>query len=192
MDIKIHNLNKKYGEQSILKNYAVDFKDNAITCIMGVSGCGKTTLIRILAGLETKNSGIIEGIEGRLITMVFQEERLCENLSVKMNLRLVCKNKISDEELKYHLKEVGLEGVLEKSVSTLSGGMRRRVAIVRAMITESDIIIMDEPFKGLDEELKKHVIAYVRKNSIGKTLIVVAHDMQAIEFLRPDKVVQMS
>ena len=191
MSIKIDDLCKNYGEQTIFHHYNACFADNSVTCIMGPSGCGKTTLVRILAGLEKKDAGTIEGIEGTLQAVVFQEDRLCEHLSVKMNLRLVCATNVTDEELETQLQAVGLVGTLDKRVSHLSGGMKRRVAIVRALIAEHDILIMDEPFKGLDEELKQLVITHVRKKSKGKIVLIVLHDTQEVTALCPDQVLHL-
>lgn len=188
MQIKIEGLCKTYGEQNIFHNYCACFEEDSITCIVGASGCGKTTLLRILAGIEEVNAGMLEGIEGKRRAVVFQEDRLCEHLSVKMNLRLVCEKEVTEQALEEELTRVGLEGVLEKRVSLLSGGMKRRVAIVRAMIAQSDILLMDEPFKGLDEALKERVIQYVREKSKGKIALIVVHEMKEVELLQADKV----
>ena len=188
MHIKIDGLCKTYGVQNIFHDYCACFEEGRITCIVGPSGCGKTTLLRILAGIEEMNAGTLTGINEKTKAVVFQEDRLCEHLSVKMNLRLVCEKEVTEQELEEQLTLVGLKGVLKKRVSLLSGGMKRRVAIVRAMIVKSDLLLMDEPFKGLDEELKKQVIQYVREKSKGKTLLVVLHEAQEVELLQADKV----
>ena len=124
------------------------FPEGKTTCIRGRSGCGKTTLIRLLLGLDIPDKGKIEGISDRKISAVFQEDRLCENLSAASNIRLVCTETISDRELEEAYKAVALQ----KPVRELSGGMRRRVSILRALQADSDCVIMDEPLRGLDEK----------------------------------------
>lgn len=124
------------------------FPEGKTTCIRGRSGCGKTTLIRLLLGLDIPDKGKIEGISDRKISAVFQEDRLCENLSAASNIRLVCTETISDRELEEAYKAVALQ----KPVRELSGGMRRRVSILRALLADSDCVIMDEPLRGLDEK----------------------------------------
>ena len=99
MDIKVDHVSKAYGEQQILRDLCCVFPEGKTTCIRGRSGCGKTTLIRLLLGLDIPDKGKIEGISDRKISAVFQEDRLCENLSAASNIRLVCAKTISDREL---------------------------------------------------------------------------------------------
>lgn len=189
MSIRLNNISKSYGELNLFHNYSVTIKENKITCIMGPSGVGKTTFLHILLGLEKIDSGKIEGLEGKTFTAVFQEDRLIKNMDSIKNVQLVCKNKISKESLVKEFAQVGLKGFEDKPVYKLSGGMKRRVAIVRAVVPESDIIIMDEPFKGLDKNLKKKVIQYVKAKTIGKTVIIVTHDLDEIKELDGEKLV---
>jgi NitT/TauT family transport system ATP-binding protein len=90
----------------------------------------------------------------------------------------VCGKNISEALVKEHFKEVGLTEYESKQVKSLSGGMRRRVALIRAMLAESNLLILDEPFKGLDENLRQQVIQYVKRHSTGKTVVVVTHDRE--------------
>ena len=152
MDIKVDHVSKAYGEQQILRDLCCVFPEGKTTCIRGRSGCGKTTLIRLLLGLDIPDKGKIEGISDRKISAVFQEDRLCENLSAASNIRLVCAKTISDRELEEAYKAVALTEVWQKPVRELSGGMRRRVSILRALLADSDCVIMDEPLRGLDEK----------------------------------------
>lgn len=180
MDIVIENLCKKFNEKSIIENINVVFMDKKFNYIMGESGGGKTTLLNILMGLENFDSGNIKGIQGRNIATVFQEDRLCEDFNSITNVRLVTnmdKNIIADE-----LAMVGLGKDLHKPVIKLSGGMRRRVAIVRAMLADSEILILDEPLKGLDDETKKNVIEYIKIKAENKLVIMVTHDEDEILF----------
>ncbi len=181
-NIELKNITKKYGDKTVIDNLTLSFPKGETTCIMGPSGCGKTTLLRILASLETPDSGEITGAEGS-VSFVFQEDRLCEDFSVLSNIRLVTGKNCSKEKILSHIKELGLEDYSDTAVSKLSGGMKRRVAIARGICFDADIVIMDEPFKGLDETLKKTVMDYVKKHTENKTLICVTHDRSEAEYL---------
>lgn len=187
MDIKVDHVSKAYGEQQILRDLCCVFPEGKTTCIRGRSGCGKTTLIRLLLGLDIPDKGKIEGISDRKIRAVFQEDRLCENLSAASNTRLVCTETISDRELEEAYKAVALTEVWQKPVRELSGGMRRRVSILRALLADSDCVIMDEPLRGLDEKTRTKTIDYILKKTEGKTLIFVTHEEQEAVWLKADK-----
>ena len=178
MNININNLTKKYGKKKILKNFSLEIEAGKVTALMGKSGFGKTTLIRILMGLEKYDEGKITGLENQKISTVFQEDRLCENLSAITNISIVCEKETSIREISAELEKIGLKESQNKPVKTLSGGMKRRVAIIRCIMAKSDIIIFDEPLKGLDEITKKNVINYLKEKIRGKTVIIVTHDIE--------------
>lgn len=188
MDIKVVNLNKSFNGQQVLNNVSMAFKNGKITCLMGASGKGKTTLANIMMGLQKADSGHIEGLQGKKISAVFQEDRLIEHWDAVKNIFLVCRKDFTEDYIHKNLNKIGLTDYEKKPVSSLSGGMRRRVAIVRALLAEYDVLIMDEPFKGLDFELKKQVIGYVKKMTEGKTVIIITHDKDEIEMLKADLV----
>lgn len=181
-NIVIRHLCKQYEGKKVLNNASFDFPKGQTTCIMAPSGKGKTTLLRILMGLEQADEGTILGMEGLKKSAVFQEDRLCENLSASANIRLVSLKKIpggKQQEIKdIHeaMEEIGLSGCEDQPARELSGGMRRRVALLRALYADWDILFLDEPFKGLDEETKEKAIAYTKKCCQGKTVIFVTHD----------------
>ena len=181
-DIAVKNLTKSFGENLVLDNFSYIFPQNRISSIMGRSGCGKTTLLNILMGLLLPDSGEITGITKKLAP-VFQEDRLCEGFSVSANLRLTARQIISDKVIADNLSAVDLEGLENKRVSELSGGMKRRVAIVRAVLSGNDILIMDEPFKGLDEKTRRTTAEYILSNSAEKTIIMVTHDIDEVELM---------
>lgn len=183
MDITVNHITKSYQGKKVLENVSMKFLSNKITCIMGTSGVGKTTLLHILMGLIKPDEGSIEGLEGKTISAVFQEDRLCEAFDAITNVRMVIGNKKSTREICDEFRQVSLESYEGKQVSQLSGGMKRRVAIVRAVMMEADLYIMDEPFKGLDEELKRQVILYVKEKLKGKTVIIVTHEKSEVELL---------
>lgn len=178
MNINISNLTKKYGKKEIFKNFSLEIEAGKVTALMGKSGFGKTTLIRILMGLEKYDEGKITGLENQKISTVFQEDRLCENLSAITNISIVCEKETSIREISAELEKIGLKESQNKPVKTLSGGMKRRVAIIRCIMAKSDIIIFDEPLKGLDEITKKNVINYLKEKIRGKTVIIVTHDIE--------------
>lgn len=178
MNINISNLTKKYGKKEIFKNFSLEIETGKVTALMGKSGFGKTTLIRILMGLEKYDEGKITGLENQKISTVFQEDRLCENLSAITNISIVCEKETSIREISAELEKIGLKESQNKPVKTLSGGMKRRVAIIRCIMAKSDIIIFDEPLKGLDEITKKNVIRYLKEKIRGKTVIIVTHDIE--------------
>ena len=180
MAIKIENLSKSYDDKQVFQNLNMELEEGKITCIMAPSGKGKTTLLRILIGLEKADCGTVTGIKEKNISVVFQEDRLCENLNVLSNIRLVQKEKI---EIREGLEAVGLLDCCHQSVRELSGGMKRRVAILRALYAKWDILFLDEPFKGLDKETKERVIEFLRKSCEGKTVICITHEEKEAEAL---------
>lgn len=182
--VEIAQLSKAYGEKQVLHQLSATFPEGETTCIMGRSGCGKTTLFRLMMGLETPDSGSISGIQGKRISAVFQENRLCENLSAVSNVRLVCANRFSRPQIEQSFAEVGLDGCLDQPVRELSGGMKRRVAIVRALLTDFDLLFLDEPFKGLDLETERLTAAYLLRKTAGKTVFLVSHDPNGAERMK--------
>lgn len=185
MDIKINNLSKAYDGQTVLSNFTHTFKEGTTTCIMGKSGVGKTTLLSILMGLENADSGQINGLSDKKISAVFQEDRLCMNLTALLNIKMVLpKNShISDEKIISLLSKIGIDASDKKTVSEYSGGMCRRVAILRALLADFDLLIMDEPLKGLDPETKSSVIALIKEYTAGKTVILTTHDPTDVDAL---------
>ncbi len=182
--LMIKEITKSYGKQKVLENISFNLNESERICIYGKSGIGKTTLLRIIAGLEKADSGEITFV-GK-VSMVFQEDRLLENTDVYTNLYCVLGSRFDKAEADMHLKEVGLEGAGNKIVSELSGGMKRRVAIVRCMMKSSEIILLDEPFKGLDTILKDNIIRYVVKYLNGRAVIMVTHDISEAEKIQAE------
>ena len=181
-DIVITGLSKSFGEKQVLKDFSLSFPVGKTSVLMGPSGCGKTTLLRLIAGLETPDAGSILGVPER-ISFVFQEDRLAERLSAYRNLRLVLGKQVPKETVRQHLKELKLLEEEKKPVHTFSGGMKRRLAIARAMLYPSSLVILDEPFKGLDAALKAEVMDYVKRHRDGRTLILVSHDREEAAFM---------
>ena len=172
-DIIIKNLCKSFGNNLVLKNVNLKIKEGSITCIMGQSGQGKTTILNILMGFEKADSGEILNLPKNK-SAVFQENRLCENFSVFSNIRLV-NDDVTEDTILSHLCAVGLKNQAYQKVSTLSGGMKRRVALVRAILAKKDILFLDEALKGLDEDTKEATIQYILKNCKDTTVLMVTH-----------------
>lgn len=185
--IEICHLKKAYGEHVIFSNLTMELKKGAVTCLMAPSGAGKTTLLRILAGLEQADGGKIGGLEALRKSMVFQEPRLAEELTAAANIQLAVrrrmfgKEKRSSRHLVEEMEELGLSGCENQAVSELSGGMRQRVAVLRAMRMDADFLLLDEPFRGLDAGTKKKTMNYIRRKGKEKTMLLVTHDLEEAE-----------
>jgi len=185
-DIIIDKLNKSFDGKKVLSDFSTVLKYGEVNCIMGQSGCGKTTLLNIIMGIDSSFSGSISEIPRR-IACVFQEDRLCEDFSALTNLRIVAANHaIKDDDIRNKcikvLSELGLSKCMMQAVKTLSGGEKRRVAIGRALVFDSELIILDEAFKGLDSKTKLSIMQYVKQSCEGKTVIVVTHYIEEAEF----------
>lgn len=180
-EIKIENISKCYDKKCILKDTNLTIDSEKIMCIMGESGSGKTTLARIIMGITNPDAGRICGIDNLKKAMVFQEDRLIENATVYTNLYCILGNRFSKSTVDKHLEELGLKDIGYKMIKELSGGMKRRVAIARAILTDFDVIILDEPFKGLDERNKKITIEYVKKYCMNKIALIITHDIDEVK-----------
>lgn len=188
-DIRISHLNKSYDGKPVLEDVSLRFEAGIVTAICAPSGKGKTTLLRILAGLEKPDSGEITGVpEGTVIAYQFQEPRLFPSVSVLDNVMLVLHGKRNDIRARAlsMLSALGItEDDAEKRPQALSGGMRQRAAVARLLLfaqeTEAPLILLDEPFQGLDDERKRSVIALFKKVLSGKTVLFVTHDETEIE-----------
>ncbi len=176
--ISIKDISKSYGEKEVLNGFSMDISKGQTICLMGKSGCGKTTLINIILGLEKADGGTVSGVPSKT-AVVFQEDRLFENYTTLSNIKAVS-NKETAESL---IEAMGLQGSEKQPVSKLSGGMKRRVAIARCLAFDADFVVMDEPFKGLDDKTKQSVMNYVKKRLEGKTALIVSHDINEAKAL---------
>lgn len=169
----------------VFRDFSASFSIGQQTAVLAQSGRGKTTLLHLLAGLIKPIGGKVyypAGSEDKpSFSMVFQEDRLLEYESVQKNCKLV-KGNLPDGLIKETLKKAGLSQYIEKKVSALSGGEKRRCAIVRALLADYDVLLLDEPFTGLDGETKTAMMKLVKDSTIGKTMILVTHDEKEAEF----------
>lgn len=175
MEIQVHNLCKSYGGETVLRD--VTFTAGpGVTCLMAPSGAGKTTLLRILLGLEAADSGTVQVPNGCRWAAAFQEDRLLEQLDAMGNLRFVLGKDFREETAAALLTELGLGDVGAKPVRDFSGGMKRRLALARALLAPSDALALDEPFTGLDEENRARCLALIRRTAEEKPVLLVTHD----------------
>ncbi len=181
-NIVVDNVSKSFGENKVLDSFSCTFHGGEFNFIMGRSGSGKTTLFMICAGLMQPDSGTVSGVDTKHIGAVFQEDRLCLQFSALRNIKIACAGKISDDEIIMALNDVGITEVRNKPVKDFSGGMKRRVAIVRAVLCGADTLFFDEPFKGLDETTKLSVMNFVKQRTAGKTVIIITHDESDAQF----------
>ncbi len=187
--MEIKNLCKAFDDKLIFNKFSAIIPDGKITFIVGSSGSGKTTLLRILAGLDNKYTGEINGI-AKNCSIVFQEPRLFPYLSVKENVRIV-RNDDNPDKLKELLEIVELDGDALLLPKELSGGMKMRVSLARALYYDADIMFMDEPFSALDEELKSRMIPKIFSKLTGKTVVIISHDLNDVS-LYADHVIDLN
>ena len=182
MRIEVRDLDKSYHGKVVLRDVNLIFEEGKIYCLMGASGRGKTTFLRILSGLETPDGGAVIKGDGAM-SGVFQEDRLCESVDAVGNVAMICRRKDAAAYARDMLLRVLPEDSLKKPVSALSGGMRRRVAVIRALAAESEFVFMDEPFTGLDEDTRRRVISCILEFLRGRTLLVVTHQREDAQLL---------
>ena len=187
--IRIENINKRYGDNIIFNNFQIDFYENKINCILGKSGCGKTTLLNIISGVVKNDESDFKGIEDLGVSYIFQDDRLIDWLSVEDNIKLVIKKYYDEAKVnelcEKYLKLVGIYEYKNYYPQRLSGGMRQRVNIARAFIYPSKIIIMDEPFKSIDIKNKQIIMENFKKilEEDNRTVLFVTHDIDEALYL---------
>ncbi len=179
--IKAENISKSFGEKAVISDLSFFIEHERVTLVVGPSGVGKTTLLRILAGLEKADTGEINGLENKRIVYLFQEDRLFPWLTAQENVAAVSEEKGRKEKALSLLSELLLGDAAKKFPHELSGGMSRRVAIARALMADGDVIILDEPFQGLDAESEKRSLEVIKKYCEGKTVIAVTHDTKQFD-----------
>lgn len=176
--IELVNVSKKYANTPVYENFSLGIEEGKITCLLGASGCGKTTLLNMLAGL-TPYEGRIGNMPER-ISYIFQEERLLPNLTVKQNVALVLGKNADGKKISEMLEKVELSGKEDAYPAELSGGQAQRVSIARAFAYPSGLILMDEPFSSLDTALKIRLIDVFCRlwQEEKRTAVFVTHDAE--------------
>ncbi len=179
--IELKNISKSYGEKAVFSNFSLSIPKNKTTCLLGVSGKGKTTLLRLIAGLEKPDSGEITGTNGEKLSVMFQDDRLIPFLNVLKNITFTGAEQKNAERL---LTAVNLGDELNSSVDSLSGGMKRRVALARALaFPDYSLILLDEPFSGQDEATRKALTELLKTELKGKTALIITHYKDSAELL---------
>lgn len=169
-ELQICRLSKKYGELQLFSDFTVNYQRGKTYYISSPSGSGKTTLFRILCGLEQADSGIVE--RGIRYSVMFQEDRLCEDYSARRNVEMILGD--ADKAEQALLKVLDREAIC-KPCRELSGGMKRRVALVRAMEAAGDCVLLDEPFTGLDACAREAAERYIIERQQGRILLIATH-----------------
>jgi NitT/TauT family transport system ATP-binding protein len=195
MSLEIKNLYKSFGQVTLFSNFSTELYENTITCILGPSGCGKTTLLNIIGGVITPDAGELTGFSEKKISYIFQDPRLLPWKTAAENIGFVLDDSMATEERNKYIDTfinlVELNGFADYYPHALSGGMRQRVSIARAFAFRSDIILMDEPFKGLDVKLKTNLIRTISSiwTRDKRTVVFVTHDVDEALLLGNDIVV---
>lgn len=177
--IRFKNAYLTFSGKRVLDNFSFEIINEGVTCITGPSGCGKTTMLRVIAGLNPLDSGSFES-SFKKPAFMFQEDRLLPWLSSLSNVDAVLTESNLENSLTL-LKKVGLENEKEMIPSGLSGGMRRRVALARALAYGGDILLLDEPFKGLDAALIGRMSDLIKAQNIPT--LVITHSQEEIKLL---------
>ena len=169
--LHLKGISVNYGEKQVLQNFSATYEPDKLYVLDSPSGSGKTTLLRIIAGLSKPDAGTVD-TGGQKVAMLFQEDRLCEEYSALKNVEMVA---VSRSTAKEHLLQLLEEGDIYKPCKELSGGMKRRVALARAFAAGADILLLDEPYNGLDEENRMRVAGYIEENGKNRVVIMASH-----------------
>lgn len=183
---KISGLSVAYGNKVILEHFHLELPDRGITALAGPSGCGKTTLLRVLAGLQLPQGGTVEGIDPKKTVLLFQENRLLPRRKALQQITDVLQRERREEGLRW-LSLVELEGEEMSSVSKLSGGMQRRLALARALALGGEWLLLDEPFTGVDAERAQRILDRIRQ--LGVPVLLTSHEEHVLA--RCDRVITL-
>ena len=174
--IAAEHLWKSYGGVEVLRDVSLTAAEGEPVCLMAPSGTGKTTLLRLLMGLERPDRGRVVTPPGLRWAAVFQEDRLLEHLDAMGNLRFALGPGLERERAAALLEELWLGDVGDKAVRDYSGGMKRRLALARALLAPADALALDEPFAGLDGESRDRCLRAIRRLTAGRILLLASHD----------------
>lgn len=185
MRIEIKNLNKSFGQEKVIEDLNLVIKDKERVALVGKSGIGKTTLLKIILGIMTSDSGEIKFSEEPKMSVVFQDNLLFENKTVYENILFV--REIEREIVFEYLEKLKMADTIDKKISELSGGMKRRVALLRSIVYGGNIYIFDEVLREVDEDTKKAMIDLI--NNVDETMIFTTHNDDDIKALKADEII---
>ncbi|MBR2258842.1 MAG: ATP-binding cassette domain-containing protein [Blautia sp.] len=175
--LAVREMTKGFEGREVFSSVSLSFAPGKIYALMGASGAGKTTLLRLIAELEQPDGGNLIWENHRKTAFQFQEERLLEHLSAMDNIHFACPG-YSDGQVSEALEKLGIDSAQAKEpIAAFSGGMKRRVSLLRALLCPADLLLLDEPFKGLDEENVKKAAEYLRRMQNGRTVIMATHSI---------------
>ncbi len=178
--IKIEDLSFSYGEKPVIQGLDLSLPKHGVFALMGPSGCGKTTLLYLISGLLKPENGRIQRDSDK-IAYSFQEPRLLEHKNALENVKFVLKDKNKEEIALAFLADLGLKAEAKTFPRQLSGGMKQRVSLARALAFDGDISLFDEPFNGLDEAVKERAAALIRKKGENSLVILITHSFDDAE-----------
>lgn len=182
--IELKNISLSFGEKQIFRDFSAQLPDEGVVLLSGESGIGKTTLLRILCGLQKPDLGAVVGLENRRVSVVFQEPRLLDRLSAFENVSIVS----DGETAKRLLSDLNMTGEMHLRARSLSGGQKQRVSLARAFAFSSDVVLLDEPFTGLDEQNKLRAVDLIHT---ARLAVVVTHDPDDAALLHADRNIQL-
>jgi len=177
--IALDRVSVRFSEKSVLDEFSLKLPERGVIAVSGPSGCGKTTMARVLCGLQKPDGGNVSGLQKGRVSVMFQEDRLLPWRSVLENLKLVT----DETDALGWLKRMDLAEEAQTMPATLSGGMRRRVALARALAFDGDLLILDEPFKGLDAALKQKIYPLIREQAQKRPVLLISHEPEEIQAL---------
>ena len=182
MDISLEHISLTYDKQKVLADISLTLDATTGYALMGKSGIGKTSLLHIIAGITTPTTGVIVCPTAYRVATVFQEARLLPWYTVTTNIQLVCPD-CTHEQITAMLVDLDMADTGDKYPHQLSGGMAQRVSIARALLYHGDVILLDEPFAGLDQQTKITTASVILHHTIGKPIIAVLHHSEEVALL---------
>ena len=175
MSILIDSVTKSFGDETVFADFSAELPDRGCVCYFGPSGSGKTTLFNVLAGLVAPDSGTVTFPAGAKVSFAFQEDRLLPWVSAAENVEQVLSGEDAHGQALEWLERVGMEEAADKLPGELSGGMRQRVALARALAYGGNVLLLDEPFRGIDAQLKETVFSLLEAEKKDRLLVLVTH-----------------
>ncbi len=183
--IELKDVCMRFGEKTVFSSLSLQLQMPGAYAVLGASGCGKTTLMRLIAGLQAPTSGQICIPPGTRMAVCFQEDRLLPWKTALQNVMLACSGPDRAQTARRWLERVGLSDACDALPDTLSGGMNRRVALARALAMDAPVLLLDEPFRALDEQTHAQMLSLVQEQSKGRLCLLITHDERDAQGMTP-------